>query len=151
MPCTSAPSRPLGSTRHLAALALLAAAGAASAQTTVQVDAGVGVTIRQPGVYGRIEFGTAPPPPVVYPQPVIIVPGPIVVRRPIYLYVPPGHARDWGKHCSKYQACGQPVYFVQPQWVESRWAEHEHDEGKGRGRGRSHDDDRGKGRGRDKD
>lgn len=134
----------------------MAIAGAAQAQTAVQIDAGVGVTIRQPGVYGRIEIGTAPPPPLVYAQPVVIVPGPVVVRRPIYLYVPPGHARDWGKHCSRYAACGQPVYFVQPQWVEQRWQAQRRDDddrddhpGKGHGRGHDKGKDKDKGRGRD--
>ena len=28
------------------------------------VDVGVGITIREPGVYGRIEIGSRPPPPV---------------------------------------------------------------------------------------
>ena len=66
-----------------------------------------------PGVYGRIEFGTAPPPPVIYQQPVIIQrPAVLVQQQPLYLHVPPGHAKKWSKHCAKYNACGQPVYFV---------------------------------------
>jgi hypothetical protein len=65
-----------------------------------------------PGVYGRVDFGTAPPPPVLYAKPMVIVrqPGPPV--GPIYLHVPPGHARNWRKHCHRYGACGRPVYFV---------------------------------------
>ena len=65
-----------------------------------------------PGVYGRIEIGTAPPPPLIYAQPVIIYRNPVVVQQPLYLHVPPGHAKKWSKHCAKYNACGQPVYFV---------------------------------------
>ena len=67
-----------------------------------------------PGVYGRVEIGNAPPPPVFYPQPVVIVrPAPhVVVEPPIYLHVPPGHARNWARHCRQYNACGRPVYFV---------------------------------------
>jgi hypothetical protein len=65
-----------------------------------------------PGVYGRVQVGNIPPP-VVYVRPVIIASQP---RRtpltPIYLHVPPGHARNWSKHCSHYHACSQPVYFV---------------------------------------
>ena len=34
-----------------------------------------------------------------------------VVVQPIYLHVPPGHAKNWRKHCAHYNACGQPVYF----------------------------------------
>jgi hypothetical protein len=66
-----------------------------------------------PGVYGRIEIGNAPPPPLIYAQPVIIQrPAVIVQQPPMYLHVPPGHAKKWSKHCAKYNACGQPVYFV---------------------------------------
>ena len=31
---------------------------------------------------------------------------------PDQMYVPPGHAKNWAKHCGRYNACGQPVYFV---------------------------------------
>lgn len=65
-------------------------------------------------VYGRINIGNAPPPPLIYAEPVIIHrPAVVVPRAPIYLYVPPGHAKNWGKHCGRYNACNQPVYFVQ--------------------------------------
>ena len=66
-----------------------------------------------PGVYGRIDIGNAPPPPLIYTQPVIIQPAPMVVQQPpLYLHVPPGHAKKWSKHCARYNACNQPVYFV---------------------------------------
>ncbi|MDH4062365.1 MAG: hypothetical protein OEU94_16275 [Aquincola sp.] len=125
---------------------LLAAAAAATTLVTTAawsaVDVGVGVTIREPGVYGRIEIGSAPPPPVLYPQPVLIRPVPVVAAPPppLYLYVPPGHAKNWGKYCYRYNACARPVYFVQETWVEDRW-EREHP-GKGHGKGKS----RGKGK-----
>ena len=100
----------------LAALALSNVG--ASAQTTV----GVSIGINQPGVYGRIDIGNRPTPIVINQQPVIIVQQPVtVVRQPIYLYVPPGHQKKWSKHCSRYNACGQPVYFVQEQWVVERY------------------------------
>jgi hypothetical protein len=38
----------------------------------------------------------------------------------VYLYVPPGHQKNWAKHCARYAACGQPVYFVQERWVVDR-------------------------------
>jgi hypothetical protein len=119
----------------LATLALLVlAAGQASAQTSV----GVSVGVYQPGVYGRIDIGNYPPPAVIYPQPMIIAPGPVAVyQRPIYLYVPPGHQKNWGKHCARYGACGQPVYFVQEQWIEQRYHEG-HPGGKGKGKGKGH-------------
>ncbi len=98
-----------------AVLTLYAAAGTAHAQTDVSVSVG---GIIKPGVYGRVDVGTRPPPSIIYPQPVIItqpvvVAQPVVVQQqPIYMHVPPGHAKKWNKHCYKYNACGQPVYFV---------------------------------------
>ena len=129
---------------------LLAAAGALARLSAVPawsaVDVGVGVTIREPGVYGRIEIGSTPPPPVLYPQPVIIQRPVAVVAAPpppLYLYVPPGHAKNWGKHCYRYNACARPVYFVQESWVEERWEKDHpgkgHGKGKNRGRGKHGD------------
>lgn len=124
--------------KKLASLALLAvvcSTGSVYAQTNV----GVSIGINQPGVYGRIDIGNYPQPVLVYPQPVIIAPAPVAVyRQPIYLYVPPGHQKNWGKHCARYNACGQPVYFVQEQWVKERYA-HEHPGWRGR-RGERHEE-----------
>jgi hypothetical protein len=128
--------------------ALMAAAFAASAPAWSAVDVGVGITIREPGVYGRIEIGSAPPPPVLYPQPVIIARPAVVVapQPPMYLYVPPGHAKNWGKHCHKYNACARQVYFVQEQWVEQQYAKAHPGKGPpkhakgGHGKGRGKDD-----------
>jgi hypothetical protein len=99
------------------AIGLATVAWSAQAQTDVSVT--VGGVIR-PGVYGRVEVGTRPPPPIIYPQPVIITQPPVVVATPapIYLHVPPGHAKKWHKHCYKYNACNQPVYFVQNDYSE---------------------------------
>ena len=129
----------LSATLALAALT----AGHAAAQTSV----GVSVGIYQPGVYGRIDIGNYPPPAVVYPQPVVIAPRPVAVhQRPIYLYVPPGHQKNWAKHCSRYDACDQRVYFVQEEWIEQRYAErHEHPGNKG---GKAHKDDKHQGKGK---
>ena len=122
---------------HAIAFAAVLAAGTASAQTSV----GVSVSVVQPGVYGRIDIGNVPPP-VIYSQPVIYAPMPTVVhQQPVYLYVPPGHQKKWGKHCAKYNACGQPVYFVKESWVKERY-EHDHhdhhDNGHGKGHGKKH-------------
>lgn len=132
------------------ACAALSSAGVALAQTSV----GVSVQVQQPGVYGRIDIGNMPPPPVVYAQPVIIA-RPQVAPPPVYLYVPPGHQKNWRKHCHRYNACGQPVYFVKESWVQERY-EREHP-GKGRGHdkrgkgGRGDDDRPGKGHGKGRD
>lgn len=116
-----------------------------AAPTFAQTSVGVSVGINQPGVYGRIDIGNLPPPPVILPQPVIITPAPVAVHRaPVYLYVPPGHQKKWAKHCGQYNACGQPVYFVQESWVRERY-EKEH------GRGHGNEGGHGKGHGKGKD
>jgi hypothetical protein len=108
---------------------LLAALSASAAHAQPRV--GVSIDIRQPGVYGRIEIGNLPPPPVIYPRPVLIVPAPVAVQQPpLYLYVPPGHQKNWAKHCARYSACGQPVYFVQERWVAERYEEEHGHRGK---------------------
>lgn len=60
-----------------------------------------------------------------------------VHRAPIYLYVPVAHQQQWSRYCPRYNACGQPVYFVQERWVRERY-EHEHP-GWERGRHRGSD------------
>ena len=78
------------------------------------VDVGVGITIREPGVYGRIEIGSATAAAGALPAAGDHRPAPVMVQQPpMYLYVPPGHAKDWGKHCGRYNACARQVYFVQ--------------------------------------
>jgi hypothetical protein len=100
----------------LMATALVAAAISTPAVAT---DVGVSVTIGQPGFYGRIDIGDYP-----YPQPRVIYRQPRIVERvyierePIYMRVPPGHAKNWPKYCRRYDACGYPVYFVQDNWYE---------------------------------
>jgi hypothetical protein len=136
--------------RLVLAAATLAATLPAAAGTSV--DVGVGITIREPGVYGRIEIGNRPPPPILYPQPVVIAqPAVVVAQPPMYLYVPPGHAKNWRKHCHRYQACARPVYFVQETWVRDEYQRAhpgkgppKHAQG-GKGHGKGH------GKGKDKD
>lgn len=127
-------------------LSILIFASVAAMPAVAETSVGVSIGIHQPGVYGRIDIGTHPPPPVVYERPVIIrQPRTVVVQQePMYLYVPPGHQRNWRKHCRRYDACGQPVYFVQERWVKERYEEDRgrrgHKDGK-HGRGRGHDRD----------
>jgi hypothetical protein len=132
---------------------LLLAAGAIGS-AAAQPSVGVSIGINQPGVYGRINIGDVPRPALVLPQPVIIAPPRIAVeRQPIYLYVPPAHQQNWRRYCGRYSACGQPVYFVQDQWVRERY-QHEHpgwDRGRHRGGDRRDDDDRGRGHDHDHD
>jgi hypothetical protein len=84
-----------------------------------------------PGVYGQVQFGNGPPPPVLYARPSIIIhqpPG--VVLEPIYLHVPPGHARNWSRYCRKYDACKRPVYFVRSAEYEPGYESRHIDEGR---------------------
>lgn len=144
-----------------AALAAGAMLGAAPAQAT---DVGVSIGINQPGVYGRIDIGR-------FPQPQVYVQRPVVIYQqaqrpqPIYLHVPPGHRKNWRRHCGAYNACGAPVYFVQEQWYQDhvvraeprrgdrdgrrdeRWDDRR--DGRGPGNGHGHGNGRGHGRGHD--
>jgi hypothetical protein len=87
--------------------------------------AAVSISIGEPGFYGQIDIGNAPPPVLVNPRPVIIQPAPVgVVAEPIYLRVPPDHAKHWRTHCAHYNACGRPVYFVQDRWYNSVYVPH---------------------------
>jgi len=113
----------------------------------IAADVGVSVQVGEPGFYGRIDIGTFPHPQVIYPQPVVIQPVPVgVVRSPIYLRVPPGHAKHWRKHCREYNACGQPVYFVQDRWYDEVYVPR-YRESRGRGHGEHHGENNGKGNG----
>jgi hypothetical protein len=123
----------------MAAVAALAVPGLAAAQATVTVQIG------EPGFYGSIDIGGYPQPQLIYPQPVVIEPVPVgVVREPIYLRVPPGYAKHWNKHCRKYNACGQPVYFVQDRWYQQVYVPHYreiHHGGHHHGHGKGHKED----------
>ncbi len=124
-------------TKLIAAAALVALSTSAFA-----TDVGVSVSVGQPGFYGRIDIGNMAPPPVLYPQPVIIQRPARVIAEPLYLRVPPGHAKDWAKHCGKYNACGRNVYFVRDDWYTNEYAPRYREEQHG-GRDRDDRDDRG--------
>lgn len=98
----------------LAAFALIGAISALPAQAA---NVGISVSIGEPGFYGQLDVGNARPR-LIYAQPVLIQ------HRyrnltPIYLRVPPGHARNWRKYCDRYNACTRPVYFVQDDWYRN--------------------------------
>ncbi len=140
------------------ALTALSAANGAHAQTYINATVGGELS---PGVYGRINIGNGPPPAVIYPQPMIIHrPAVLVPRSPIYLYVPPGHAKNWSRYCSRYAACDQPVYFVKepprrappayrpaPAYRHDGYGPHENPHDRGRKNGRDHGDEHGNGHG----
>src|SRR5882762_1251488 len=91
-----------------------------------------------PGVYGQVQLGSAPPPPVVYAQPMLIEPQ-SYPPPPVYLHVPPGHAKNWRKHCHEYHACNRPVYFVRSEYGHDHDHGHVHDHGHGKHDDRDHD------------
>ncbi len=102
---------------------LTAAVLAAATVTTpaFSADVGVSVSIGQPGFYGRLDIGGYPQPQVIYRQPRVIE-RVEVEREPIYLRVPPGHAKHWRSHCREYNACDERVYFVQDNWYNREYA-----------------------------
>ena len=144
--------------RSISQLLLAGAAACLSlAATVVQAQVPyVSATVSgqlQPGIYGRIDIGNAPPPPLIYAQPIIIQrPAVLVQQQPLYLHVPPGHAKKWSKHCGKYNACGQPVYFVKVRGDDDyeRRSYQRSDEYRGE-RGYDDNDSKHSGKGKDKD
>ena len=128
---------------------LIVAALVTIAVPALASDVGVSVSIGQPGFYGQIDIGNYPQPRLIYPAPVMVQPMPIgMVPQPIYLRAPPGHRKNWRKHCRKYGACGQPVYFVQDSWYNNVYVpgyrergHFQREERDGRGHGRGHDRD----------
>lgn len=97
-------------------VALVGAAAPALAQTNVSINIG------QPGFYGRIDIGGFGPPPVYVQQPVIVREVRHVRAQPVYLRVPPGHRKNWSRHCGRYNACGRPVMFVRDDWYTDTYA-----------------------------
>ena len=109
-----------------------------------------------PGVYGQVQIGNDRPPAVVYAQPMLVEPI-AAPPPPIYLHVPPGHARNWRKHCREYNACNRPVYFVRSAEYDPEYQRHyadherERDEERRRWEDRERDEDRAHGNGRWRD
>lgn len=101
-------------------------------------DAGVSVSIGQPGYYGRIDVGGYQQPKVIYQRPRFMY-REAMHRQPIYMHVPPGHARDWRKHCRAYNACGERVYFVQDGWYNREFVPRYQKSNSGRRDGRRDD------------
>lgn len=134
--------------------ALAVAVAGLTTGTAQAVDVGVSVQISQPGVYGRIDIGRFPQPQVYVAQPVIVhAPrGYASPVQPVYMWVPPGHRKNWRKHCGSYGACGVPVAFVRDDWYEHEVRPHGkgYDKHHDKGHGKGHDKGHGKGK-RDRD
>jgi hypothetical protein len=139
--------------KQLFLAALLVAVATPALADNVSVTIGV----NQPGLYGQITIGDYPqPPPVIYARPVVIAQAPEFANEPpIYLHVPPGHEKHWGRHCAEYHACGRRVFFVQHDWYANEYApRHRHGEGDrehGHGKHEGRDHEHGRGEGRDRD
>ncbi len=142
---------------------LILAALAVAAGPSVAAD--IGVSVNVPGLFGRVDIGGGDygRPQIVNPQPVYIQRGPVEAQ-PVYLHVPAQEQRNWRRYCGRYDACGQPVYFVQENWYRNvytpRYQEvqrRRHDgpgragDDRGRGDDRRGDDHRGDNRDRGPD
>ncbi|SFE89839.1 hypothetical protein [Nitrosomonas sp. Nm166] len=105
----------------LAWLSIIAASASAN-------DLGVSISIGQPGFYGQINLGSHyPRPQLIYPDPILARPAVVAIQQqPIYLHVPPGHAKKWNKHCYRYNACNQSVYFIDGDWYNNVYLPHYH-------------------------
>jgi hypothetical protein len=98
----------------IGALLVSAASGASAQNLSLQLG--------QTGYYGSIDLGNLRAPPVIYQQPMYIDRSVRYTGAPVYMRVPPGHAKKWAKHCAAYNACGRPVYFVQDSWYNNTYA-----------------------------
>ena len=131
--------------RILIAAAVAAATASIFATPAFAADVGVSVNIGQPGFYGRLDIGDYPPPQVIYRRPIAIEQVPME-SPPVYLRVPPGHAKHWRQHCREYNACGERVLFVQDKWYNREYVpryQEQHRERREDGRDVRRDDRRG--------
>ena len=102
------------------ALALTIAAATAA---PAFADVGISIRVGEPGFYGQLDISD-----LYYGRPRLIYSEPVLIERrqrslaPIYLVVPPGHARNWKSYCGRYSACGRPVYFVRDDWYRNVYA-----------------------------
>lgn len=97
------------------ACAALFSSTAAVAQVNARIEIG------QPGFYGTIDIGDYRPR-LYAPQPVIIERHEHYVTEPVYLRVPPGHRKNWRRHCHRYDACDRRVLFVRDDWYQNTYA-----------------------------
>jgi len=124
---------------------LFALVVAAVTSPVLAADVGVSVQVGEPGFYGRIDIGDFPQPQLIYAKPVVIQRAPAgVASEPIYLHVRPGHEKNWRKYCHKYNACGEPVYFVKDSWYNKEYVPR-YREMHGRGQEERHGDEHGEG------
>lgn len=106
-------------TKYLIAILSLAFLSPAFADVHVSINVGA------PDFFGRVDIAGAPPPALLLPRPVFIAPpGVNVTVEPMYLRVRPEESRNWRHYCSRYNACGHPVYFVKDTWYRNVYVPH---------------------------
>ena len=120
--------------KRISKIAFIVASLVAS-MTAGAAEVGVTVQISEPGFYGRIDIGRFPQPQLVVQQPVMVMPPYARPLQPVYMWVPPGHRKDWKKHCGAYGACGVPVYFVDDDWYDRQVQPYAKNKGNGQNKG----------------
>ena len=105
--------------------------------SAIAADVGVSIEVGEPGFYGRIDINNAPRPLLIYREPIVVIRAERVYQ-PVYMRVPPGHAKNWKKHCARYGACRRPVYFVRDEWYEDVYVPHYRKQHGNRGGGKKH-------------
>ncbi len=122
---------------------LFAAALAAATSTALAHDNQGTDSIGQPDYYGLLDMVNYQLPQTIYRNPLAIEQVP-TNRAPVYLRVPPGHAKNWRKHCGAYHACDERALFVQDDWYNReyvpRYQKHHKDRGDYYGNKHSNDD-----------
>lgn len=101
---------------------LLAAAAFLATAPAWAADVGTLGGLGEPDPYGQIEIDAGN-----FPHPQVLFPKPVVIRQvdvgeagtPVYMHVPEEHAKNWRKHCQKYNACDQRVFFVEDNWYNT--------------------------------
>jgi len=109
--------------KHFLIIASIVAAFTLStfSMTALAADVGLSINIGQPNYYGRIDPNGYPQPQVIYRQPRAVNRIPIN-QPPVYMRVPRNQAKNWRKHCRKYNACDERVLFVQDNWYNRQYA-----------------------------
>jgi hypothetical protein len=132
--------------KHFLIAVAIAAVSITFNTTAVAADIGVSINLGQPNFYGRLDPSGYPQPRVIYRQPKAIQQVPMN-QPPVYMRVPPSQAKNWRKHCNRYNACGERVLFVQDNWYKRDYAPRYQEQNGNRGQ-QGNDNNGGHGRGR---
>jgi hypothetical protein len=131
-------------TSRIFAFTALGLSGLPPTTTTAHAEDDGGAGVGDAGFYGRLDVGDYPAPRVIYREPVVER-GYTDAHDPVYVRVPTAHRKHWNRECRRYNACGEPVYFVRDDWYNDVYApqyRERHDRGPD-----DRNDDRGNSRG----